>query len=184
MRRATLLVIVALCGLALGATPLGAVTDRTPVAGVLVWAEEKDPGECRANGNAQCTWPFRTMQVRGAQALHWWEGDAYIHGTNLVTYNFVSTWVCDEAGCKVTGQLWGTDRWEPDGFDGGWDGTFSFKITSFDEYGFSYSGKAHYQGYGELSGKRLVLDVVTDGTVPPWKGSHTVTGYVFTPGDK
>ena len=179
MRRLMPLAIVTLFALTLGAPPVTAVADRTPVTAVIVGAEDLAPGEPRETGNAL----KGTIELWGAQGRQWWDGDAYLHGTAVVTYNFVSAWVCDEAlSCKVTGRLWGTTTWEPYAFDGGWEGTFTVQITSFDEYGFSYSGKLQAKGYGELEGRRLMLDVAADATVPPWEGSHTVTGYVLTHG--
>lgn len=187
MRRKMLVALVSLFALMLGAPPASATTDRIPVTSVLVGAEEVTAAVCRQDGRVvPCdqlgVGPFKTLQIRNAQDRQFWDGDAYLQGTAVVKYNFVSAWVCDDAGCQVSGRLWGSITWEPYAFDGGWEGTFSYLITSFDTYGFSYSGRLQATGYGELERAHLQLDAVTDATVPPWEGSHTATGYVTFPG--
>lgn len=187
-----LLVIACLGALVLGAPPANAKpADRVPVAAVLVGAEDLAVGAChgRMDGGPvvacdQIDWslPFTSVQLwsLGMQGRQWWSGDAYLQGTALVDYSWVESVECGGSGCTTTGLLWGTTQWTPDAFSkGGWKGRFSFTITSFDNYGFSYSGPLVAEGYGELKGSRLVLTAATDGTVAPWEGSHTSAGYVL-----
>lgn len=172
-----LLTVAVLLAFASAPPAANATTERVPVSSHLVDALVFD-GRVVERGSQYSG----TFQFRDASAQHWWEGDAYLQGTAFVTYDLVSGWACTEAGCNVTGRLWGTVTMYPDAFDGTWQGTFTFYITSYsyETENFSYEGKVVAEGFGELEGLELRLDAAADGTFS--FPAITQTGYVLIPG--
>jgi hypothetical protein len=178
MKHTLQLGLALLLALAFCAAAASAGTDRIPVAAAIVGYDQIAAGDQIVTGNGL----DGTLQFRDVQDRQYWDGDRYLAGTAVVTYDVVAAFHCvDLFDCKVTGRLWGKITMQPNALpNGGWDGTFSFKITSLDQWGFSYSGKEEAKGYGDLGGMRLRLDVMTDATIPPWDVNTTATGYVLT----
>ena len=162
-----------------GSAPVNAAgTERIPVSAHIGFATELIPD--RIGPPPNFTPVFQYWNGTGVQ---WWEGDPYLQGMATVEASFTATGLAVGTGWKlVGGRLWGSMDWQPYAFDGGWRATFSFKITSVDAYGFSYSGKVVGHGYGDLDGYELMLEGGADGTIPPEEGSHYAIGYVLVPG--
>ena len=163
IRRMTLFCVVIAFTLSMGTPSASAEMVKVPVEGAIVYGTYDDPGVWWQTG----TYLRGSWQQRGATSTQWWEGSGYLAGTAQVVYNIAQTWTCNEAlECKVTGRLWGTIVFHPDAYpDGGWEGTFTHRFTSFEDY----TGMLEARGFGELEGSFLRLDAQ----------GHECTGYVL-----
>ena len=173
---AALLVSVPLAG------PATAASHQVHVTAVMVGGTELTGGEQSWIGS-DCA---GVWSARGLTGRQWWTGDPYLQGEAVVTVSMKGIYVCGPDGYPTlkSGRLWGSTRWEPYAFSGGWQAEFDFLVTSEDAYGWTYSGPVVGKGFGDLEGHSLVLRGGADGTIPPEQGSHTGTGFVLLPGGR
>jgi hypothetical protein len=159
MRRAWIVLLVAaMMSLATAPSAVG-VTERIATSGTDTFVALVDPGREWVTEDG-------VYHVRGWIAEYVTSDALYGEGSLLI----VASWNLDLT--TGNGPLWGTMHYEFPTADGGFEGTWNAKFSTF-----VWSGKSQGTGFGSLEGWQLRQDIQSTGP-----GGDVYTGFVFDPG--